>query len=288
MTGFGRGEFTDGNRTFIVEIKAVNHRYNDISIRMPRFLNSLEDKIRESILSFISRGKIDLYISYSSLGTDNKNIIFDEPLAQEYYNILDKLKMNFNLSDTIGLSLITRFPDIIKVENKEEDQEVLWKILSQALKLAVENLIKMRKDEGARLKYDIDKRLIIISDIVKNIESRTSLVIEEYRTKLNNRIKDLMQDYAVDEQRLAMEVAIMSDKSSITEEIVRLNSHIQQMKSTLELAVPIGRKLDFIVQELNREANTISSKSFDIEIINNVVEIKSELEKIREQIQNIE
>lgn len=288
MTGFGRGETTADNKTFVVEIKTINHRYNDISIRMPRFLSSLEDKIREYIQTSISRGKIDVYISYNSFGLENKNLIYDEELAEEYVNILGKIKEDFKMKDEISLSLVARFPDLIRVENKDEDQEQMWNLLVQALDEAVKNTVKMRENEGARLKEDIIKRLFYIKDVVKSIEERSPIVVEEYRQRLNNRIKELLNNTPVDEQRIAMEVAIMADKGNVTEEIVRLFSHINQMISTLDFSETIGRKLDFIVQEMNREANTINSKSQDITIINSIVDVKSEIEKIREQIQNIE
>lgn len=288
MTGFGRGEVNVDNKSFVVEIKTINHRYNDISIRMPRFLSSLEDKIREYIQSRISRGKIDVYVSYNSYGSDNKTLIYDENLAKEYVNVLGQIKQSFGLKDDISLSLIARFPDLVRTENKEEDQEQLWIMLSQALDESVKNTISMRENEGARLREDMQKRLFYIKDVVKLIEDRAPIVVEEYRQKLNNRIKDLLNGTPIDEQRIAMEVAIMADKGNVTEEIVRLYSHINQMISTLDNSDTIGRKLDFIVQEMNREANTINSKSQDITIINSIVDVKSEIEKIREQIQNIE
>lgn len=286
MTGFGRGETTLDGKTFLVEIRSVNHRYNDISIKMPRFLSILEDKVREFIQSHMSRGKIDVFISYNALGLENKQLIFDEQLAEEYVDVLNKIKLKFEISDLISLSLISRFPDIIRIENKD-DQEELWDILKIALQQAIGNAIRMRENEGDRLRKDILKRLDIIKSLVNNIELRASSVVEEYRQRLNNRIKDMV-NINVDEQRLATEVAIMSDKSSIDEEITRLYSHISQMTDTLNSSEPVGRKLDFIVQEINRESNTINSKVSNIEIINNVIEIKTELEKIREQIQNIE
>lgn len=288
MTGFGRGENTQNNKTFIVEVKSINHRYNDISIRMPRFLGSLEDKVREYVQSKLSRGKIDIYINYSSIGSENKQLIFDKELAQEYVNILEEIKETFNINDSISLQLVARYPDLIKTENKEEDQEQLWSILEAALSEALNNAVRMREIEGQRLKEDIINRLEYIKNIVKSIEERTPLIVEDYRKKLTNRIKELLEDLKVDDQRLAMEVAIMSDKSNVTEEIVRLYSHINQMIQTMNSNDIMGRKLDFIIQEMNRESNTINSKANDIEIINNIVDVKSEIEKIREQIQNIE
>lgn len=288
MTGFGRGEFTKDDKTFIVEVRTVNHRYNDISIRMARTFNSLEDKIREYIQNNISRGKVDIFISYTNLGVSNKKVILDKQLTQEYISVLNDVKDEFNIPDQIGLSIITRLPDAIRIESEEEDQDEIWLILKNSLELAVLNLISMRQNEGERLKTDIIGRLDHIGNIVNEIEQKAVTVIDEYREKLSNRIKDLMKNSPVDESRIAIEVAIMADKSSIAEEVVRLRSHLSQMASTLDSSNPIGRKLDFIVQEMNREANTINSKTSNIEIIKNIIDIKTEIEKIREQIQNIE
>lgn len=288
MTGFGRGDFTQNDKISVIEVRTVNHRYNDISIRMPRTFNSFEDKIREYIQNKISRGKVDIFISYTNLGTSNKKVVIDKQLTQEYINVLNDIKKEFNISDGIGLSLISRLPDAIKIENAEEDQEEIWIVLKNALENAVSNLISMRENEGERLKDDIIVRLDYISNIINEIEQKVSSVIEEYREKLSNKIKELMKNTPIDENRVAMEVAIMSDKSSIVEEIVRLRSHLSQMASTLDSSDPIGRKLDFIVQEMNRESNTINSKTGNIEIIRHIINIKTEIEKIREQIQNIE
>lgn len=288
MTGFGRGEFTQNEKTFIVEVRAVNHRYNDISIRMPRIFNSLEDKIREYIQKNISRGKVDIYISFTNLGVSNKRVILDKQLTEEYINVLNDMKDEFKISDQVGLSLITRLPDAIRIESDEEDQDEIWLILKNALENAVSNLISMRENEGERLKEDVIGRLENIGKLVKEIEQKVSTVVDEYRQKISNRIADLMKNTPVDESRIAMEVAIMADKSSIAEEVVRLRSHLGQMASTMNSSDPIGRKLDFIVQEMNRESNTINSKTGNIEIIRSIIEIKTEIEKIREQIQNIE
>lgn len=288
MTGFGRGEFTQNYKTFIVEVRAVNHRYNDISIRMPRTFNSFEDKIREYIQNNISRGKVDIYISYTNIGVSDKRVVLDKQLTGEYINVLNNVKDEFNISDKIDLSLITRLPDIIRIESDEEDQDEIWILLKNALEFAISNLVSMRENEGEMLKEDVIGRLENIGKIVNEIEQKASSIIDEYREKLSNRIKDLMKNSPVDESKIAMEVAIMADKSSIAEEIVRLRSHLSQMTSTLDSSNPIGRKLDFIVQEMNRESNTINSKTGNIEIIRGIIEIKTEIEKIREQIQNIE
>jgi len=288
MTGFGRGKIEDDGKELMVEIKTVNHRYCDIYIKMPRQISFMEDKVREIIRKNISRGKVDVYISYDDYGEDSKDIIIDKALAKAYSKSVEHLRDEFGLKDDISVSLIARFPDVLRVEKPEEDEEKIWSLLSEALKDALDALINMRQIEGEGLMLDLLERTTLIEKNIKEISIRAPEVVKEYKCKLENRIKELLDQQIVDENRIATEVAIFADRCNIDEELVRLGSHIKQLRETLRLSQPVGRKLDFLLQELNREINTIGSKANDLIITNQVVEIKSELEKIREQIQNIE
>lgn len=288
MTGFGRGECRQDGIEFLVEIKAVNHRYADIFIKIPRQVSFLEEKARNLVGKAVSRGKIDVYVSYNNTSEDNKKVVFDEGLAKAYIDSIQQLKNSFNIDDEISLALISRFPDIFKVEQEELDEETLWRMLEEALTSALQSLISMRAQEGKRLKKDLLDRAVYIEKLIEELEARAPEVVIEYKARLESRIKDLLEQQTIDEARLATEVAIFADKCSIDEEIVRLKSHINQLCDTLESSDPVGRKLDFLIQEMNREVNTIGSKANDLAITKNVVEIKSEIEKLREQVQNIE
>lgn len=288
MTGFGRSSLEKDGYGYSIEIKSVNHRYLDLSIKMPRSLSQLEDRIRKMVSENISRGKIDIFINQNNYCRHDVEAKFNQALADSYINCLYKIKDSYNIRDDISVSLIARFPDIIAIEQKEENIETVWNIISEPLTKAIEMLIAMREKEGSKLYDDINSRCDNIFNNVLIIEQRAPIIVKEYREKLEARIKELIEDTKIDENRIALEVALMADKLNIDEEIVRLKSHIHQMKDTLNMQEPIGRKLDFIVQELNREANTISSKANDLELVNIVLSIKNEIEKIREQIQNIE
>jgi uncharacterized protein (TIGR00255 family) len=288
MTGFGRGEFAQGGKEFTVEIKTVNHRYSDVFIKMPRQMGFLEDKVRELVSKGISRGKIDVFITYYNYSDDSKSVIFDEVLAKTYISAVEALRDKFALSDDISVSLIAKFPDVLKVEQNEEDEELLWSILKIAVKNALSSLVKMRENEGEGLKNVLLDRASYIEGIISEISQRAPEVPKEYKNKLETRIKELLDQQTIDENRIAMEVAVFADRCSIDEELVRLASHIGQMREALLIDQPVGRKLDFLIQEMNREINTIGSKANDLTITRNVVEIKSEIEKVREQIQNIE
>ena len=288
MTGFGRGEHQEEGKEFLVEIKTVNHRYCDIFIKMPRQISFLEDKVRELISKGLSRGKIDVFISFDNYGDDSKSIAFDESLAKAYIHVLELLRDKYKLQDDISVSLISRFPDVLKIEKPEEDQEKIWQLLKVAVENALHSLVVMRENEGQELKNSLLEKADHIENVLKGISARSSGVVKEYKLKLENRIKELLEQQTFDENRLAMEIAIFADRCSIDEEIVRLGSHISQLREALSLEQPVGRKLDFLIQEMNREINTIGSKANDLVITKEVVEIKSELEKVREQIQNIE
>ncbi len=289
MTGFGRGEVKNENYQFLVECKTINHRYCDINMRLPRKVSFLEDKARNFIKDFVKRGRVDLYVKLDLIGSEDVNLKFDENLASQYINILNTIRDKYKLTDDISVMNVAKFPDMIKAEEKEEDEDEIWALFKEALEISLKKLVAMREDEGKKLEEDTLKRCDILSGYINEIEKLSDTVVEDYREKLNTRIKELLQNpNEIDENRLAQEVAIYADKSSITEEIVRFNSHIVQLKNTVVKNDSVGRKMDFLIQEMNREINTMGSKSSDINITNLVVEVKSELEKIREQIQNIE
>lgn len=288
MTGFGRDSIEENGKSFIIEIKSVNHRYLDINIKMPRNLVSLEEKIRRIVSEKIKRGKVDVFITQNSYASNDIKASFNYSLGDSYLNCLKEIKDRYNLRDDISVSLIAKFPDVITLSQVDEDLDSLWESLNKPLNGSISLLLQMREKEGLKLKEDITKRCDYIKDLVDKIAQRAPFVVKEYKDKLEKRIKDLISDIPIDENRIAVELAIFADKSNIDEEIVRLNSHIIQMKETLQLDESIGRKLDFIVQEMNRETNTIASKANDLELVNIVLSVKNEIEKIREQVQNIE
>jgi len=288
MTGFGRGMSQEDGMEFLVEIKTVNHRYSDIYIKMPRQLSFLEDKVRETVNKSLSRGKIDVFISYEDHGEDSKSVIVDESLAKAFIDAAVQLRDRFGLVDDISVSLVSKFPDVFRVEKVEKDENKLWNLLKAALDEALQSLIAMREVEGEGLKNSLLEKAANIEAAIKQIELRCPDVVKEYKQKLENRIKELIEQQTIDENRLAMEVAFFADRCSIDEEIVRLVSHINQLREALSMQQPVGRKLDFLIQEMNREINTIGSKANDLTITKFVVEVKSEIEKMREQVQNIE
>lgn len=289
MTGFGRADNNDGYRQFTVEIKAVNHRYNDIVIKKPKHLNYLEEKIRKFIKSKIKRGRIEVYIHLENIKDNEVYVKPDINLAKSYKSALQTLCEELKLDNNISIDMFMRFPDILNIEKKEDVEDEVWECLKGALEISLEKLQEMRIKEGEQLAKDINDRALLVEEYLKTIESRTTSVMLEYKEKLKNRVNELLDGKIVlDENKLENEVVFYADKSNITEEIVRLYSHIKQLSSTIKSGESVGRKLDFLVQEMNREVNTIGSKAGDIHITNNVLNIKSELEKIREQIQNIE
>lgn len=287
MTGYGRGRYEKDGREFTVEIKAINHRYNDISIKMPRYLNFLEDRIRQYITKNIARGKMEVYITVKNINAVSKNIAVDKVLAGEYISQMREMIEMYNLKDDISVSSLMRLPDII-TNSDVEDEEVFWNATKEALEEAISNLISAKEVEGDKLKKDIENRLNTISEYVKIVEEKSAGLLDEYKTKLQNRINELGANNIIDENRLGIEVVLFADKSSICEEVTRLNSHIASLREMLNVTGPIGKKIDFLVQEMNRETNTIGSKANSIGITNYVVEMKNEIENIREQVQNIE
>lgn len=287
MTGFGRSKYEIDGREYIVDIKSVNHKYNDISIKMPRIISYLEDKVRKEVLSNVSRGKIDVFISMEDFSEKGKEIKLNKELAKAYIKELKELANETNIDCKINVIDISRFPDVLSIKD-EENEELIWNELKHCLDEAIKNFISMRETEGNKMKEDIKLRLNTILRKIHEISNFSSGLIEEYILKLNTRVKELMNTDIIDENRLAQEIVIFSDKSSIEEELTRLNSHMSQFIDLLEKDSPLGKKFDFIVQEMNREINTIGSKANCLEITNRVIEIKTELENVREQIQNIE
>jgi uncharacterized protein (TIGR00255 family) len=288
MTGYGHYEYQNEEIRMSIEIKSVNHRYCDIYTRIPRQLSCFDDKIRSLITSRIARGKIDVFLNWENTGEGAKDVILDDGLARAYYEAIDRIAESLGLINDISLASLVRFPEILCVEKKEEDSEAVWPILENAVNKAMDTLISMRETEGRKLLKNLLEICDRIEEFREKILARAPQVVLDYKEKLSERIRELVDNNAVDEMRLAMEVAIFADKCDINEELVRLKSHVEQFRETFKSEGPVGRKLDFLVQEMNREVNTIGSKANDLEITKNVVELKTEIEKAREQIQNIE
>ena len=290
MTGFGRGVYSDEEVKFVVEIKTVNHRYNDIFIKMPKTLNQLEDKIRTTITSKIHRGRVDISISMEMFNSSNKKVNVDKKLAIAYDNVLRELAVALEIPYTTALLEIAKQPDVLVITEDEADITIFADKLNLALTAAVENILQMRTIEGQNIKNDLLSRVCKLEELVSTIKVQEPIITNDYRDKLLVKVKEFINDsnVVVDEGRLLQEVALFADRINFTEELVRLSSHFIQFKTNLEVSEPIGRKLDFIVQEINRETNTIASKANDFTVANIIVELKSEIEKIREQIQNVE
>lgn len=290
MTGFGRGEYTDGKRSIIAEIKSVNHRYSDITVKMPRRYTFAEDKIKNAVKDKIRRGKVDVSIIVENITENDVNIKLNTMLAKQYYDNLTELRSEFDLSGDISLQFLASLPDVMKAIPDVEDEEEITKSILIPVAEAAANLEKMRAVEGEKLAEDLIAKGEHVKEILDKIAERAPQVVVDYTAKLKERIQDLIgSSVQVPEDRILVEAAVFADKCAIDEEITRLNSHLVQLKNIIEKSSqPDGKKLDFLVQEMNREANTIGSKANDITITNYMLEIKSEIEKIREQVQNIE
>lgn len=288
MTGFGRCEVLKDSRKFTVELKSVNHRYLDVNIRMPKKLNFFETSIRTLLKSYADRGKVDIFITYEDLSQSQVSVKYNAALAAEYLKYLNQMAEEFSLDNDVRVSTLSRYPEVFTTEECSEDEDELWNGLKEALEGAFSQFVEMRTKEGERLKEDILLKLDLLSEQIRFIEERSPQIIAEYRTKLEEKMRELLEDTQIDDNRIAAEVILFADKICTDEEVVRLKSHIQHMKETLEESNGIGRKLDFIAQEMNREANTILSKANDLDISNRAISLKTEIEKIREQIQNIE
>ncbi len=288
MTGFGRCEVQEGERKITVEMKSVNHRYLDVNIKMPKKLNFFEAAIRSELKHYIQRGKVDVFITYEDFTESKVCVKYNKELAAEYMEYLRKMAEDFGLDNDIRVSSLSRYPEVFSMEEQTIDEEKLWQLLDKAIKGAAEGFVETRIKEGENLCNDLVDKLNGMLTHVDFITEHSPQIIAEYKQKLEDKIKDLLDDTKIDDNRLLMEVTIFADRVCVDEELVRLRSHIETTKDTLRQGGSIGRKLDFIAQEMNREANTILSKSNDLEISNRAIELKTEIEKVREQIQNIE
>ncbi len=288
MTGFGRAKLEKEGREYLVEIRSVNHKYADITVKAPRNLLYLEDKVRKAVLNRVSRGKIEVFISYANYGLNGKSVVLNKELAKLYIKELTELAEEADIPSGLRATEISKMPDVLNVQMEEDSLETIWTELSECLETAIDNFIDMRSIEGNKIKQDLATRLQSIQEDVDKISELSTGLVEEYIVKLEERVKELLKVDVVDKDRLAQEIVIYSDKCSTEEELTRLKSHIYQFKNLLEQEEPTGKKLDFLMQEMNRETNTIGSKSGKLEITNLVIEMKTILEDIREQIQNIE
>lgn len=288
MTGFGRSEIVKGNRKISVEIKSVNHRYLEAGIKMPKKLNVFESRMRDLLKKYATRGKIDIFINYEDDSESQVNLKFNQNIADEYMAIFNNMSEKYNLKNDMTVGGLARFPEVITMDEVQEDEEELWHFIEEAMKAALEQFVNTRILEGENLKKDLLGKLDHMEELVAFVEKRSPEIMKEYRSKLENKVKELLGDTTIDESRIATEVIIYADKICVDEETVRLRSHIEHARKCLNEEGGIGRKMDFIAQEMNREANTTLSKANDIEISNAAIDLKTEIEKVREQIQNIE
>ena len=288
MTGFGRAVAETDGYVITVEIKSVNHRYFEFSSRIPRQYGFLDDKLKSYINSRVSRGKVECYVSIDALNTEAAQVVVNNTLASAYVSALKELSKNYDLKEDFGASTVARFQDVLVVKKADEDEEKIWSYVKSVTDTALDKFIAMRTVEGEKMKNDISSRADYILSCVEYIEKRSPETVKEYNDKLVERVHDLIGDVSPDEGRVIQEVAIYADKVAVAEETVRLRSHLDQLKAFINADEPVGRKMDFLVQEINRETNTIGSKANDVDIARKVVDIKAEVEKIREQIQNIE
>ena len=288
MTGYGRAKIENDTREYIVEVKSVNHKYLDINIKLPKTLCCIEDKIRKVISNKISRGKIDVFVTYINYGIEGKTILINKDIAKMYIKEIEEIATENNIASGIRATEISKFPEVLNVIVDEEDEEKIWLELNKCLEKALDNFIEMRTTEGEKIKEDLKQRLDEIDENINEIFKNSTGLVEEYVVKLRKRIQEILNTDVVDETRLAQEIVIYSDKTSIEEEITRIKSHIIQFKELLNSEGAIGKKADFIIQEMNREINTMGSKSGKFEITQLVIKIKTQIEDIREQIQNIE
>ena len=288
MTGFGRSESHQGDRKFTVEIKAVNHRYFDVSVKLPKKFSFFETAIRNFLKDYVQRGKVDVFLSYEDFSSGNTGLKYNENLAAEYLKNFRKIAETFGLEDDIRVSVLGRCPEVLVMEDREIDEQEIWALMQKALKGACTQLVQSRTREGEALKKDLLDKLCKMEENVTLIEERYPAIVEEYRMKLQDKVKELLADSQIEEGRIAAEVILFADKICTDEETVRLKSHISTMRASLNEGGAVGRKLDFIAQEMNREANTILSKANDLATSNIAIDLKTEIERLREQIQNIE
>ena len=287
MTGYGKSNMSKNLREYQVEIKSVNHRYLDVSIKMPRSLSYLEEEIKKAVSAKLTRGKVDVFITFNNNSLEGRDIKINTEIARMYIKELRDLAESEGIVADIPVTEISKLPDVLTIQNNQDDETIKNELLEVTNK-AIENLVEMRKVEGEKIAQDLLERIQDIEGKVKKISSLSTGLIEDYVVKLNTRIKELLQDQEIDEARLAQEVVIYADKCSIEEEVTRLNSHIYQFRELLNSNEAVGKKIDFMIQEMNRETNTIGSKANNLEITNEVINMKTQLENIREQVQNIE
>lgn len=288
MTGFGRCEIMENNRKFTVEIKSVNHRYLDVNIKMPKKLGFFESTIRTLLKEYMQRGKVDIFISYEDYTEENFALKYNEDVAAAYLKYLNQMADTFGLENDIRVSTLSRYPEVFTMEEQSMDEKELWVILEKALRGACEQFVESRIAEGERLAADLLDKLDVMMGYVGSIEERSPAILQEYRSRLEEKVRELLEDKQLDDTRIAMEVTVFADKICVDEETVRLRSHMESTKTALQEGGSIGRKLDFIAQEMNREANTILSKANDLTISDIGINLKTDIEKVREQIQNIE
>ncbi|MBQ9118914.1 MAG: YicC family protein [Lachnospiraceae bacterium] len=288
MTGFGRYEIANEERRVVVEMKSVNHRYCEISIKMPKKLSFFEAGIRNVLKKYISRGKVDVFITYEDYTEGKACVKYNSELAKEYLEKLNCMSEEFSIKNEISTTLLARFPEVFTLEEQSLDEAALWSIVEEAVTKAAERFVETRQTEGEHLKQDLLAKLDGMLAMVDFVEERSPQIVTEYRKKLEDKVSELLGDTKIDERILATEITLFADKICVDEETVRLKAHINNMKESLGEGVNIGRKLDFIAQEMNREANTILSKSSDLSVTNQAIDLKTEIEKVREQIQNIE
>lgn len=288
MTGFGRGEYSDENKKLVIEMKSVNHRYLDVNIKLPKKLGFYEAYIRNLLKKYISRGKVDIFVTYEDMSEDSNKIIYNSAIASEYFKYAELISSELSVNNDMTASKIMRFPDVITVEEQDADEKEMEQLINQVFDEAAKSFVVTRQTEGENLKNDILEKLEKMDEYVSFIEERSPQIISEYKDKLKEKVKDLLDESNTDETRIMMEVTVFADKVCVDEEIVRLKSHIDGMRNALTSGGEVGRKLDFLAQEMNREANTTLSKSSDLEITNIGIELKTMIEKIREQVQNIE
>lgn len=287
MTGFGRASLESNGKNYIIEIKTVNNKYSDITVKSPKRLSFMEDKIRKQIANRITRGKVEVSVSFFDFSNKSKNVVLNKEIAKEYIKQLREIADENNLSENISVVEIAKLPDILNSIDSDNDEEIASEAL-QCLNMALDSLIEMRKTEGENIKQDLLVRIERVQNLVDKIAENSKGIVEEYVSKLEKRVKEILKTDVVDENRIAQEAVIYADKTSIEEELTRLNSHIVQFKELVNSDGPVGKKLDFMIQEMNRETNTIGSKAGSGEITKAVIDLKVEIEDIREQIQNIE
>lgn len=288
MTGFGRYELTSDERKICIEMKSVNHRYFDLNIKMPKKLLAFENKIRAEVKKYVLRGKVDIFITYEDISKGAVRLAYNSNLAEEYMKIAEIMEKQFQMENDMTVSKLSRLPEVILMEDEDVDEEKLWPYIKEVLDRACEKFLESRQEEGERLKADLFEKLENVSENVDFIVKRSPELVAEFRQRLEEKVKELLSGTQIDDNRIALETTLYADKMSVDEEVVRLISHVAGMKNAISNGIDVGRKLDFIAQEMNREANTILSKSTDVEISDKAIELKTDIEKIREQVQNIE